>query len=69
MHSYVAVWQQPVEAGENSGTDGQRQFYFLGALGRRRCRKRTPGVVVDELDAGSFQSAAKSQVIGYASFF
>jgi len=31
---------------ENSGfagTDGQRQFYFLGALGRRRCRKRTPG--------------------------
>ena len=43
MHSYVAVWQQPVEAGENSGTDGQRQFYFLGALGRRRCRKRTPG--------------------------
>ena len=31
---------------ENSGfagTDGQRQFCFLGALGRRRCRRRTPG--------------------------
>ena len=34
------------EKPENSGfagTDGQRQFYFLVALGRRRCRKRTPG--------------------------
>src|SRR5215831_2394306 len=45
MHSYVAVWQQPGEAREQRlrGTDVQRQFYFLGALGRRRCRKRTPG--------------------------
>ena len=38
----------------------------IGALGRRRCRKRTPGPPpFNEFDAGSFQRAPNRQVVGY----
>jgi len=45
--SCVALWQQPgrrsIGFAEQTDTSDSATIYFLGALGRRRCRKRTPG--------------------------
>src|SRR5215813_11502826 len=49
MRPCVALWQQWGEAGAGKQTESptaisdSAAIYFLGALGRRRCRKRTPG--------------------------